>query len=206
MQLPPRLPPDEEQSLIASMLAGDRSARDKLIEHGMVHAYVVAKHYHSCGIEWEDRFSLACMGLVYAVDHFNPDKGNSLRTNIFWAAGKYLNNEIRARQSRPIFHADSLDRPVMRNQPDSKDLLLSGTVKSDAPDPGHEAERAALIGNIKEAINSLPDHLRSVMQMRYLDDPPMTQKQVAERLGVGQMTVSRREKQAIMLCRGMLHQ
>ena len=204
MILPPRLSEPEQSELIHSMRNGDRSARDKLIESHFSTACRVASRFRHSGIERDDLISLACIGLIYAVDHFDPSCGTKLQTNVWWAASKYIHNEIRDRKLRLHFAALSLNDPISGVRDDHDGNTHMDGLASDDPDPLDQVVLSMEAHRARKAVQALPDQMRQIITMRYLEDSGISQLEVGNKLGISQMTVCRREREALAQCRRYL--
>lgn len=78
--LPPPLTPEEEKTLLARMMAGDRAARDDLITHNLRLVVYLAKKYENTGVPAEDMISIGTIGLIKGISTFKPEKGARLAT------------------------------------------------------------------------------------------------------------------------------
>lgn len=78
--LPPPLMPEEEKTLLARMMAGDRAARDDLITHNLRLVVYLAKKYENTGVPAEDMISIGTIGLIKGISTFKPEKGARLAT------------------------------------------------------------------------------------------------------------------------------
>ena len=167
------LTPDEEKIYIEKMRLGDKKAKDILIERNLRLVAHVVKKYYDENRENQDLISIGIVGLIKAVNTYNPDKGNRLVTY----AAKCIENELlmmlRAEKKR------------------SKDVSLNEPIGTDK-----EGNTISLIDVVE---NDEMDTLEQIIVWRYgLDGKkPMTQKKVGEKLGISRSYVSRIEKRAL---------
>ncbi len=192
--LPPPLSKEEENNMISALPS--EHARNKLIEHNLRLVVYIAKRFENTGINIEDLISIGTLGLIKAINTFCSDKNIKLATY----ASRCIENEI-LMYIRKISgkHGEiSIDEPLNVDW-DGNELLLSDILGSDEePAAAHiikEEENAA----IHEAVNSLDERERQIIILRYgLDgSPEMTQKDVADLLGISQSYISRLEKKII---------
>ena len=192
--LPPPLSKEEESELI--MALPSPHARNLLIEHNLRLVVYIAKRFENTGINIEDLISIGAIGLIKAINTFCSDKNIKLATY----ASRCIENEI-LMYIRKISGKSveiSIDEPLNVDW-DGNELLLSDILGSD-----EEPAAAALIKReevelIHRAISSLEDRERQIIILRYgLDgSPEMTQKDVADLLGISQSYISRLEKKII---------
>ena len=201
--LPPPLARDEEAELIARMDGGDESVKSQLIERNLRLVVYIARRFENTGINIEDLISIGTIGLIKAVNTFSPEKNIKLATY----ASRCIENEIlmhlrkTSRQKEEI----SLDEPLNVDW-DGNELLLSDVLgtEEDCVHKGmeSEAERAAL----NRCIAGLDQRERTIMELRFGlgGRREMTQKEVADRIGISQSYISRLEKRIIKRLRGQL--
>ena len=170
--LPPPLPPEEEAAAAAACQAGDEGARRTLIEHNLRLVVFLARKFESSGVGTEDLISIGTIGLIKAVSTYRSDRKVKLATY----ASRCIENEI-LMYLRKI--AD-----ILGTEPDSVMRPLEDDV-----------DRALLV----RALSRLPPRERQIISMRFGIDLPeaMTQKEVADRLGISQSYISRLEKRII---------
>ena len=195
-KLPPPLSPEEEQTAF-DLLSTDRPrACETLIVHNLRLVVYIAKKYESPFCTSEDMISIGTIGLIKAVRSFDPQKNIKLATY----ASRCIENEIlmfmrkASRQSAEI----SIDEPLNTDW-DGNELLLSDMISSDeetaAEKLAHECERRALMDEIAR----LSPRERRIMELRFglTDGKELTQKEVADRIGISQSYISRLEKKII---------
>lgn len=197
--LPPPLEPEEEAMVIADM-QGEyaEQARFVLIEHNLRLVVYIAKRFDNTGIGVEDLISIGTIGLIKAIHSYNPDKSIKLATY----ASRCIENEILMylRRNSKTKAEVSIDEPLNVDW-DGNELLLSDILGTDEDviykDIENQAERLML----GKAMEKLSDRERLIVNLRYgltsPDEREMTQKEVADYLGISQSYISRLEKKII---------
>ena len=197
--LPPPLEPEEEAMVIADM-QGEyaEQARSVLIEHNLRLVVYIAKRFDNTGIGVEDLISIGTIGLIKAIHSYNPDKSIKLATY----ASRCIENEILMylRRNSKTKAEVSIDEPLNVDW-DGNELLLSDILGTDEDviykDIENQAERLML----GKAMEKLSDRERLIVNLRYgltsPDEREMTQKEVADYLGISQSYISRLEKKII---------
>mgnify|MGYP000632970599 CR=1 FL=1 len=193
--LPQPLDKAREAELIARLGEGDQEARKELIEHNLRLVVYIAKKFDNTGVGVEDLISIGTIGLIKAINTFNPTKKIKLATY----ASRCIENEILMylRRNSKTKMEVSIDEPLNVDW-DGNELLLSDILGTDEDtiyrDLENEAERKLLI----RALNKLSSREKLIVRMRFgLDDPEgkeKTQKEVADLLGISQSYISRLEK------------
>lgn len=195
----------EEQDALVKLASGDPEARDLLIEHNLRLVVYVAKKYDSVqNGSIEDLISIGTIGLVKAVNTFKIDKNIKLATY----ASRCIENEILMflRKNNKLRQEISLDEPLNVDY-DGNELLLSDIVGTDKDIIQDEIE----INDQKEKFYKALDHLnkreQEILTMRYglVGHEELTQKDVAEALGISQSYISRLEKKIIKKLRNKLN-
>ena len=194
--LPPPLEAREENKYI-QMLDGKEAehARNVLIEHNLRLVVYIAKKFDNTGVGVEDLISIGTIGLIKAINTFNPNKNIKLATY----ASRCIENEILMylRRNNKTKMEVSIDEPLNVDW-DGNELLLSDILGTEedtiTKDLENEAERRLLV----KAINKLSSREKLIVRMRFgLDNPDgeeKTQKEVADYLGISQSYISRLEK------------
>ena len=195
--LPAPLDAEEEAEAIRSLGTGEsEGARKLLIEHNLRLVVYIAKKFENAGINVEDLISIGSIGLIKAVNTFNADKNIKLATY----ASRCIENEILMflrRNSRSKSEV-SLDEPLNVDM-DGNELLLSDILGTDNDvvyaDLEEEVNRKLLL----QAMEKLSDRENSIIEMRFglVSGVEMTQKEVADSLGISQSYISRLEKKII---------
>lgn len=187
----------EEESAAIKNLASDKSesARKKLIEHNLRLVVYIAKKFDNTGVGVEDLISIGTIGLIKAINTFNPTKNIKLATY----ASRCIENEILMylRRNNKTKMEVSIDEPLNVDW-DGNELLLSDILGTEEDtiyrDLESEVERKLLL----KAIGRLSSRERKIVQMRFgigmADGEEKTQKEVADLLGISQSYISRLEK------------
>ncbi|MFQ6861981.1 MAG: RNA polymerase sporulation sigma factor SigE [Beduini sp.] len=203
--LPSPLNAEEELQALIELSQGSLSARDQLIEHNLRLVVYVAKKYDNAnngGIE--DLISIGTIGLIKAVNTFKMDKNIKLATY----ATRCIENEILMflRKNNRIRLEISLDEPLNVDY-DGNELLLSDIVGTDVDIVNKEIEGNEQREQLYEAIDELNDRERKILLMRYglTGQNELTQKDVADMLGISQSYISRLEKKVIKKLRNKLN-
>ena len=203
--LPPPLSPEEEAAAAAACQAGDRQARNTLIEHNLRLVVFLARRFESSGVGAEDLISIGTIGLIKAVGTYRSDKHVKLATY----ASRCIENEILMYLRRLSGRRTevSLDEPLSADW-DGNELLL-GDILGTEPDSvlrplEDDADRALL----REALSRLPAREKRIISMRFgIGLPePMTQKEVADCMGISQSYISRLEKRILARMRREMQQ
>lgn len=205
--LPPPLKNDEEKSAI--MALADRndnmtleSARELLISHNLRLVVYLAKKFENTGVCVEDLISIGTIGLIKGINTFNPDKKIKLATY----ASRCIENEILMylrRNSRTKLEV-SFDEPLNMDW-DGNELLLSDILGTDEDIIYKDIETEAEITLLKSAMKVLDDRERQIIELRFginsRENKELTQKEVADILGISQSYISRLEKKIMVRLR-----
>lgn len=194
--LPPPLTAAEEEKMIEAI--GTPAGRDALIVHNLRLVVYIAKKFENTGVGIEELVSIGTVGLVKAIGSFNTEKNIRLATY----ASRCIENEIlmfirrRTQQKREI----SIDEPLSVDW-DGNELLLSDVLGSEPDCVFREMEDAEERKILREAVAGLSERERVIIDMRYglSGGEEMTQKEVADELGISQSYISRLEKK--IMCR-----
>lgn len=195
-KLPEPLSREEEQEYVKRSMNGDEMARSKLIEHNLRLVVFLAKKYENTGVDLEDLVSIGSVGLIKGVNTYKLDKNIKLATY----ASRCIDNEIlmflrkNKRRKGEISFEDNLSFDSDGNELHLEDVL--GT-DSDIVTRGLEKEIEKKI--LYEEIEKLSSRDKKIMILRYglFGYEEMTQKDVAELLGISQSYISRIEKKVI---------
>lgn len=194
--LPEPLTIEEEQNLSEQLVKGDENAREKLIVHNLRLVVYIAKKFENSGVNIEDLISIGTIGLIKAVNTFSPEKNIKLATY----ASRCIENEIlmhlRKIASQKI--EVSLDEPLNTDW-DGNELMLADVLGSDVDEISREIEEDDEKKILREIIDNLPKREREIIDMRFgLDEKEeLTQKEVADIMGISQSYISRLEKRII---------
>lgn len=194
--LPAPLEAEEENDAILKLgTEYEEEARKKLIEHNLRLVVYIAKKFDNTGVGVEDLISIGTIGLIKAINTFNPIKKIKLATY----ASRCIENEILMylRRNNKTKLEVSIDEPLNVDW-DGNELLLSDILGTEEDtiyrDLENEAEHRLLV----KAINGLSSRERLIVKMRYgletEDGEEKTQKEVADILGISQSYISRLEK------------
>ena len=193
--LPPPLSREEEAEVV-SRLHSDDGARQILIERNLRLVVYIAKRFENTGINIEDLISIGTVGLIKAVNTFCAEKNIKLATY----ASRCIENEILMyiRKNSGRVGEISIDEPLNKD-PDGNELLLSDILSSDEDGAAEDMMKREEVATIHNAVNALDPRDRQIIILRYgLDGHrEMTQKEVADFLGISQSYISRLEKKII---------
>ncbi|MFT8871436.1 MAG: RNA polymerase sporulation sigma factor SigE [Sporolactobacillus sp.] len=194
--LPSPLNKEEEAALIAKLSSGDEDVRATLIERNLRLVVYIARKFDNTRINIEDLISIGTIGLIKAVNTFNPEKNIKLATY----ASRCIENEILMylrRNSRTRTEV-SLDEPLNVDW-DGNELLLSDVLGTENDVTTRNMERKVDHTLLEHALRMLNDREKEIMMLRFglLGDKEKTQKDVADQLGISQSYISRLEKRII---------
>lgn len=193
--LPPPLSPDQEAEYV-SRLGGDRAARDALIVHNLRLVVYIARKYETSGAGIEDLISIGSIGLIKAVETFKADRGIKLATY----ASRCIENEILMylRKISGQRAEVSIDEPL-NSDADGNELLLSDVLGSDGSDVSRNVESEAERTVLMEFVSRLGAREREITELRFglCGRRELTQKEVADKLGISQSYISRLEKRIL---------
>lgn len=194
--LPTPLSRDKEIELLMKIKEGDAAARDTLIEHNLRLVVYIAKRFDNTKTTMEDLISIGSIGLIKAVETFNLDKNIKLATY----ASRCIENEIlmHLRKTNKQKTEVSFDEPLNADA-DGNELLLSDILGTSEEIVVEDVERKMNQQQIHLAIKDLTDREKYIMECRYglSGGDEMTQKEVADHLGISQSYISRLEKKII---------
>lgn len=187
----------EEEKAILDKLGGDedQSARSSLIEHNLRLVVYIAKKFDNTGIGVEDLISIGTIGLIKAINTFNPLKNIKLATY----ASRCIENEILMylRHNNKIKFEVSIDEPLNVDW-DGNELLLSDILGTDENVISKNLEDEVDIRLLRMALDKLNAREREIIELRFgintIDGNERTQKEVADMLGISQSYISRLEK------------
>ena len=189
--LPPPLDQDEETDLINRIQTIE--ARNILIEHNLRLVAYIAKKFDNTTASIEELISIGTVGLIKAISTFNAEKNIKLATY----ASRCIENEILMfiRKSSTQKKEVSIDEPLTVDF-DGNELLLSDILGSDSDIVSKEMEDDEERRMLRKAVKGLSSRERIIIEMRYglISGEEMTQKEVADQLGISQSYISRLEK------------
>lgn len=194
--LPPPLSPEEEETLIAQLPQKDKSVRQKLIEHNLRLVVYIARKFDNTGFCIEDLISIGTIGLIKAINTFNPEKNIKLATY----ASRCIENEILMflRKNLSLKTEISIDEPLNVDW-DGNELLLSDVIGTDDDVVHRRLEDRTEKEMLLCAMKKLSAREQNIMNMRFglFGTKERTQKEVADILGISQSYISRLEKRII---------
>ena len=198
--LPAPLDKAEEEKAIIAMENGDESAKKLLTEHNLRLVVYIAKKFESTGVQIEDLISIGTIGLIKAVNTFRTDKNIKLATY----ASRCIENEILMylRKNGAQRTEVSFDEPLNTDW-DGKELLLSDVLGTDSDVVMRPIEADVDRQLLQTAVSHLSPRERDIITMRFGlgGIKELTQKEVADRLGISQSYISRLEKRIILRLR-----
>lgn len=191
--LPPPLKGEEERRALEALEQGDEGAKQILIERNLRLVVFIARRFENTGINLEDLISIGSIGLIKAISTYRRDKNIKLATY----ASRCIENEILmyirkiANQKTEI----SLDEPINMDY-DGNELLLSDIMGTDEDMIMRPLEDDVDLQVLHKAVNDLPVREREIIIMRFglQGRQEMTQKEVAQKMGISQSYISRLEK------------
>ncbi len=194
--LPPPLSQEEETEVI-SRLSFDSKARNLLIEHNLRLVVYIAKRFENLNTDIEDLISIGTIGLIKAINTYRTDKNIKLATY----ASRCIENEILMyiRKNTGKSCEISIEEPLNTDY-DGNELLLSDILGGDEEQVYKELEIAEDKKTIRRALSELSEREREIITLRFglgADDRELTQKEVADLLGISQSYISRLEKKII---------
>ncbi len=205
--LPPPLEIEKENAVISDLgTEYEDEAKSILIEHNLRLVVYIAKKFDNTGVGVEDLISIGTIGLIKSINTFNPAKNIKLATY----ASRCIENEILMylRRNNKTKLEVSIDEPLNVDW-DGNELLLSDILGTDEDviyrDLENEVERKLLL----KAIDKLTEREKTIINLRFglgsPDGQEMTQKEVADLLGISQSYISRLEKKIMKRLKKELH-
>jgi RNA polymerase sporulation-specific sigma factor len=195
---------DEEAYYLAKSQEGDIAARNILVEYNLRLVAHIVKKYNSNGRSMEDLLSIGTIGLIKAINTFSGDKGNRLVTY----ASRCIENELlmRLRQERKEAREVSLYEPIGTDR-EGNDINLIDIIYSDDEEILDDFVTRDNVARLKAVFDKVLDEReQEIMMYRYslFGNDELTQKELAERLGISRSYVSRIEKKALLKLRNAL--
>ena len=194
--LPAPLDPKREAFVLGKLGTDQKEeARSVLIEHNLRLVVYIAKKFDNTGVGVEDLISIGTIGLIKAINTFNPVKNINLATY----ASRCIENEILMylRRNSKTNMEVSIDAPLNVDW-DGNELLLSDILGTDEDVISRRLEDEAEISLLTKAIGKLSDREQTIVRLRFgigsRDSKEQTQKEVADLLGISQSYISRLEK------------
>jgi RNA polymerase sporulation-specific sigma factor len=194
--LPPPLSADEEVFLLERLLGGDQTVRGVLIERNLRLVVYIGRKFENTGVGIEDLVSIGTIGLIKAVNTFDPAKKIKLATY----ASRCIENEILMylRRNNKTRAEISFDEPLNIDW-DGNELLLSDVWGTEGDVTYKSVEEGVDRNLLETAINRLTPREKRIVELRFglQDGNEKTQKEVADFLGISQSYISRLEKRII---------
>ena len=194
--LPPPLSRDEEAELIRRLDEGDEGVKSQLIERNLRLGVYIARRFENTGVGIEDLISIGTIGLIKAINTYQPAKNIKLATY----ASRCIENEIlmHLRKTTNLKSEVSFDEPLNTDW-DGNELLLSDILGTDSDLVMKPIEEDVDRKLLSDALERLEERERHIITLRFgLDGKPeRTQKEVADSLGISQSYISRLEKRII---------
>ncbi|BCU82242.1 RNA polymerase sigma-E factor [Polycladomyces abyssicola] len=194
--LPPPLSREEEEHLLERLPGGDAAVRAMLIERNLRLVVYIARKFENTGIHIEDLVSIGTIGLIKAVNTFDPGKKIKLATY----ASRCIENEILMflRRNNKIRSEVSFDEPLNTDW-DGNELLLSDVMGTENDTIYRNIEEQVDRKILRAALAKLSERERTIMELRFglNGGEEKTQKDVADLLGISQSYISRLEKRII---------
>ena len=205
--LPPPLETDEEKCCLIALVdknvaMSKEQAKKQLIEHNLRLVVYLAKKFENTGVCVEDLISIGTIGLIKGINTFNPEKKIKLATY----ASRCIENEILMylRRNNRVKLEVSFDEPLNTDW-DGNELLLSDILGTDEDVIYKDLETEVEISLLKKAMLSLNERERQIIELRFgvnrVENKELTQKEVAEMLGISQSYISRLEKKIMQRLR-----
>jgi len=204
--LPAPLKGQEEQDALEAMEQGQESAKQRLIEHNLRLVVYIARRFENTGINLEDLISIGTIGLIKAINTYRRDKNIKLATY----ASRCIENEIlmHIRKTSCQKAEISLDEPINMDY-DGNELLLSDILGTDEDQIYRPMEDDVDLRVLRQALSELPEREREIVLLRFglYGHKEMTQREIAQQMGISQSYISRLEKRIMQrLRRDLLRQ
>ena len=198
--LPAPLKGQEEQDALEQLEQGSESAKQRLIDHNLRLVVYISRRFENTGVNLEDLISIGTIGLIKAIGTYRRDKNIKLATY----ASRCIENEILmhirkiANQKTEV----SLDEPINMDY-DGNELLLSDILGTDEDMIMRPLEDDVDLCLLRDALRQLPEREREIVAMRFgLEGrKELTQKEVAQKMGISQSYISRLEKRIMLRLR-----
>lgn len=198
--LPPPLKGEQEQNALDALERGDEEAKQLLIERNLRLVVFISRRFENTGVNLEDLISIGTIGLIKAVGTYRRDKNIKLATY----ASRCIENEI-LMHIRKISNQKtevSLDEPINMDY-DGNELLLSDILGTDEDMILRPLEDDVDLKLLREAVAELPEREKQIVVMRFglEGQQELTQKEVAQKMGISQSYISRLEKRIMLRLR-----
>ena len=198
--LPPPLKGEEEQDALESLEQGEEAAKQMLIEHNLRLVVYIARRFENTGINLEDLISIGTIGLIKAINTYRRDKNIKLATY----ASRCIENEILMyiRKTACQKAEVSLEEPINMDY-DGNELLLADILGTDEDQIYRPMEDDVDLAVLRQALSELPEREREIVLLRFglYGRKEMTQKEIAQQMGISQSYISRLEKRIMLRLR-----
>ena len=184
--LPLPFSPEEESDMLGKLSLGDEEVKSKLVEHNLRLVVYIARKFDNTGVDADDLISVGTIGLIKAINSFKTDKNIKLATY----ASRCIENEILMYLRRMV---------RLKSDWEGNELLLSDILGTDSDTVYKDIETSVEKQLLRDALKKLPEREQKIMYMRFglAGHEEMTQKDVADLLGISQSYISRLEKKII---------
>lgn len=193
---PQPLSREQEKEYVARMLAGDEEARNILTEHNLRLVAHIIKKYDNAGEETDDLISIGTIGLIKAINTFNPDKGARLATY----AARCIENEVlmHLRTMKKTRSEVSLQDPIGVDK-EGNEIALIDVLGTNPEVVEEKVESFFEQRRLRDRLHRLSRREKKVLALRFglVDGNRQTQQQIARSLGISRSYVSRIEKRAL---------
>ena len=198
--LPPPLKGTEEQNALIALEEGSEEAKQLLIERNLRLVVFIARRFENTGVNLEDLISIGTIGLIKAISTYRIEKNIKLATY----ASRCIENEIlmHIRKISSQKTEVSLDEPINMDY-DGNELLLSDILGTDEDMILRPIEDDVDLCVLRQAVKELPERERQIVVMRFglYGHQELTQKEVAQKMGISQSYISRLEKRIMLKLR-----
>ena len=194
--LPAPYTPEEEKAAMARLAAGEEGVKNEIVEHNLRLVVYIAKKFEGSVSDVSDLVSVGAIGLMKAVNSFDPQKNIKLAT----FASRCIENEILMYLRKVVKRKCevSLDEPINVDV-EGNELLLSDVVGTEPDQIAKDLERKMEVEQLYKSFSALSKREFEIIKMRYglLDSEEMTQKEIADMMGISQSYISRIEKKVL---------
>ena len=194
--LPAPYTPEEEKAAMSRLLAGEEGVKNEIVEHNLRLVVYIAKKFEGSVGDVSDLISVGAIGLMKAVNSFDPQKNIKLAT----FASRCIENEILMYLRKVVKRKCevSLDEPINVDV-EGNELLLSDVVGTEPDQIAKDLERKMEIEQLYKSFSALSKREFEIIKMRYglMDSEERTQKEIADMMGISQSYISRIEKKVL---------
>ena len=194
--LPAPYTPEEEKAAMTRLAAGEEGIKNEIVEHNLRLVVYIAKKFEGSVSDVSDLVSVGAIGLMKAVNSFDPQKNIKLAT----FASRCIENEILMYLRKVVKRKCevSLDEPINVDV-EGNELLLSDVVGTEPDQIAKDLERKMEIEQLYKSFSALSKREFEIIKMRYglMDSEEMTQKEIADMMGISQSYISRIEKKVL---------